>query len=145
MKKILVPTDGSDCSNLAIDMAKDIAVKFDSEIMLLYVNDITSVENLYSSEFGTSFTVPDVYRENLEMIANSILDAGKERIGKGVKVSSVAIQGKPADVIIKYVDNNDVDLVVMGSHGMSGFRRFFVGSVTHKVALSIEKPILIVR
>jgi nucleotide-binding universal stress UspA family protein len=161
MKKILVPTDGSDCSDLAIDKAGELAEKFESEVVLIHVNEVPGRSifiNPVVSDATPSFfnertdgpvktiSVPKEYLDNLEKAGQDILDRGKERlVEKGIKVSMAAVRGKPADAIIDYVEHNDIDLVVMGSHGMGGFRRFFMGSVTHKVALSIKKPIMIVR
>ena len=161
MKKILVPIDGSEYSNLAIDKAKELAEKFDSEIILLHVNDVCDKHfylNPFVSEATPSFfdntkspkmspiIVPQEYIEEIEKAIENILKRAKERCSdSNINVSAIALKGKPAEVITEYAENNNIDLVVMGSHGLSGFKRFFVGSITHKVLMSIKKPMLIVR
>ena len=161
MRKILVPIDGSDYSNLAIDKAKEIAEKFNSEIVLIHVNDIQTEQFFINPGAGDSapfFTdisknpkmipirLPKEYVDEVEKAAEGILERGKARCsGSNVKVSTLSLQGKPADIIAEFAENNDIDLVVMGSQGMSGLKRFFVGSTTYKVIMSIKKPILIIR
>lgn len=161
MKKILVPIDGSECSNMAIDKAKELAKVFASEVVLLYVSDSSSFQVVAqlgqgslvaAGGIGTNaapVAVPklDQYKKSIHETAEKVLESGKARCAVlGDKVSAVLLEGRTADTIIDFIDaNKDIDLVVMGSHGMSGFRRFFVGSVTHKVTVSIDRPILIVR
>lgn len=89
----------------------------------------------------------DDYKATLEEAAKKVLDSAKESCKiLGNNVSAVKLEGNPADMIIEYVEaNKDIDLVVMGSHGLSGIKRFFVGSVTNKVNLSIDRSILIAR
>lgn len=168
MKKILVPTDGSECSKLAIDKALEIAKEFDSEVVLLYVSESSpafiaagtgsgagtggGTGGAMASGFGTSgnpAVVRDVdqVKERIQEKAAKVLESGKGKLMiLGDKVSTVMLEGNPADAIVEFIDaNKDIDLVIMGSHGMTGFRRFFIGSVTHKVTVSIDRPILIVR
>lgn len=161
MKKILVPIDGSEYSNLAIDKAKELAEKFDSEIILIHVNDVhnkhfylnpilsDSTPSFFDNSKNTKMSpiiVPQEYIEEIEKAIENILERGKERCSdSNLNVSAFALQGKPAEIITEYAENNNIDLVIMGSHGLSGFKRFFVGSITHKVLMSIKKPMLIVR
>lgn len=160
MKKLLVPIDGSECSKLAIEKAKEIAKAFKSEVILLHVIDMPSFKVILNpglaSVTGSGAVGPvppaalasmEESRESIQETAEKILESAKAQcIVLGDKVSTVLLEGRPADMIIEFIDaNKDIDLVVMGSHGMTGFRRFFIGSVTYKVALSIDRPILIVR
>jgi nucleotide-binding universal stress UspA family protein len=160
MKKILVPTDGSECSNLAIDQAKEFAMKFDSEVVLLHVTDSSAAYTLFNPVHdgmnpttgsmapvgNMAVPLPAEHQKILDKISKDILASAKARLTVlGDKVTAHSMEGKPADTIIDYVENNDVDLVIMGSHGMGGFKRFFIGSITHKVMLSIDQPILIIR
>ena len=173
MKKILVPTDGSECSTLALDKAVELARKFDGEIILVHVNEpIADPQFLVGANFtgvsasgaGSGSTgavavnrkmphedymvnsaepkpVPDQ-----EKLGDFILGNAVERcLKENIRHSVVNLVGRPADAIVEYAEQENVDLIVMGSHGMGGFRRFFFGSVTHKVALSTHKSILIVR
>lgn len=148
MNKILVPIDGSDCSGRAIDMAAELAGLYGSELVLIHVSDnqymFAFTSDYYSSAFQV--TLLEDYQKNMELAASRLLAEAKERCQMlGDRVKTEALEGRPADTIIEYVKKNAVDLVVIGSHGVSGFKRFFIGSVTNKVALSIDKPVLIVK
>lgn len=145
MKNILVAIDSSECSTRAIEQAKDLARLYDSKLTLLHVHDNQYFDVLIEGSLNR-VEVLNKMREDLEKKSHSLLDAGKALCAElGERVETISLEGNPATRIIDYVDNHDVDLVVIGSHGMGGFRRFFLGSVTHKVAVSINKPILIIR
>lgn len=143
MKHILVPVDGSMCAGLAIDQAREFAKTYGSQVTLLNVYDIS-----YFSGFTDFAAVPWNQEITNAMIKRSsdILAEAKERFDSVIdQVDTVSLEGNPANVIIDYVSEHaDIDFVIMGSFGMGGFRRFFMGSTTHKVAVAIEKPILII-
>jgi nucleotide-binding universal stress UspA family protein len=143
MKHILLPIDGSPCSGLAIQQAKEFAQIYGCKITLLNVYDITYFNN--SIDFGAIPWNQEIIN-GMSKRSNDILIEAKELLaGMGDMVELVSLEGNPADQIIDYVrDHHDIDLVIMGSYGMSGFRRFLLGSTTHKVAVAIEKPILII-
>lgn len=147
MKKILVPIDGSDCSNKAIDMAKELALLYGGQIVLLHVGTDFHYQFYPVSPYGTDgIPLPQEFLDRVEKAAQDILEAGLARcVDLGDRVETVFLEGKPSDVVIDYVDTHDIDLVVMGSHGASGFKRFIMGNVTNKVALAIDKPILIIK
>jgi len=158
MKKILVPIDGSESSKLSIEKAKELAKQFDSELILLHVVDTFSMQPVLSGAASTSSSgMPSVgpaaivlsgqADERAEENAEQVLESAKASCSVlGDKVSTVKLAGDPADRIIEYIeDNKGIDLVVMGSQGMSGIRQFFVGSVANKVIKSIDRSILIVR
>lgn len=147
MKKILVPIDGSDCSNKAIDMARELALLYRSRLVLLHVGTDFHYQFYPISPFGADgVPFPQEFIDKIERVAHEILEAGLARcVDLGDKVETVFLEGKPAEVIIDYVDTHDIDMVVIGSHGTSGFKRFLMGNVANKVALSIEKPILILK
>lgn len=143
MGRILVPTDGSECSAAAIEKAKELAGFYGSGIVLINVYDMPYLSSYF--DFQHNETELNVH-EQLKKDSGKILKKVRELFGDlSDRVETVSMEGNPAEKIIEYVElNDDIDLVVMGSHGMGGFRRFFLGSVTHKVAVSIKKPILIV-
>ena len=160
MKKILVPIDSSESSKLAIAKAKELAKQFKSKLVLLHVVDTTSFSVMLGGYTDTQTTVGGMpyvtpmtivqdehMKVNVKEMAEKVMDSARAAcMSLGDKVSEVKLEGHPADRIVEFVDSDkEIDLVVMGSYGMSGFRRFFLGSVTHKVALSIDRPILIVR
>lgn len=145
MKKILVPIDGSKMSNMAIDKAKEIALAFNSQVVLLHVmesniNDYPSNPYKFSPEL-----VSNMKKEN-RAISEKILEDAKARfLGTPIKVDTKLLEGNPADNIVNFAMNDDYDLVVMGSSGLGGLRTILVGSVTRSVVMNLKKPMLIVR
>jgi nucleotide-binding universal stress UspA family protein len=145
MKKILVPIDGSKMSNMAIDKAKEIALAFNSQVVLLNVmesnvNDYPSNPYKFSPEL-----VSNMKKEN-RAISEKILEDGKARfMGTSIQVETKLLEGNPADNIVNFAMNDDYDLVIMGSSGLGGLRTILVGSVTRSVVMNLKKPMLIVR
>jgi nucleotide-binding universal stress UspA family protein len=143
IKKILVPVDGSANADAAIEKAREIAEAFSSEVILLHAADSSSM-TYPSYPYKFSPELINTYRKENKDISNKILQAAKQKISVlGQKVKTESIEGVPYEVILKYVDENSIDLVIMGSNGMGGVRNM-MGSVTRKVVLSVRKPILII-
>jgi len=63
----------------------------------------------------------------------------------GIKVHPIILTGKPAESLIDYIGSNDIDLVIMATHGRSGLNRLFWGSVAEKVVRSVNTPVLLVK
>lgn len=137
--QILLPTDGSETADSAIDQAIDIAEKYNAEFHALYVVDKSEpVLNVRGSE--ASF-------DRLEKEGEDIVDDATER-AEQASISSVtgAVQrGEPAETILQYVDANEIDLVVMGTHGRSGLDRHLLGSVAETVVRHAAASVLTVR
>ncbi|MGB9987198.1 universal stress protein [Salarchaeum japonicum] len=144
--RILVPTDGSDVSEVAIEHAVDLAEKYDAEIHALYVVDVDAVS------FGLGAEQVDRIRqghlgemEEVEEKANDATGAVADAASAhGIDVVEAVRVGQPHAVVSKYADDEDIDLVVIGSHGRSGVRRALLGSVTERVLRSTRKPVLVV-
>ncbi len=158
MKKILVPIDDSECSNMAIEKAGELAKIYDSEIILLYVDEAEGENSVVAASqahigqipmggasaplaFGTNTTS----KEQSDSEEKILTSAKSKLMVLGDRVTTILMYGNPANVIIKYAKQSDIDLVVMGSSSKSGLKRFFMGSVAEKVAKSINQSILIVR
>ena len=62
-----------------------------------------------------------------------------------VEIESVILEGNPAKEIIDFAEKNDIDLIVMGTHGMTGIQRFLIGSVAENVVRHSKKSVLVVR
>jgi nucleotide-binding universal stress UspA family protein len=134
---ILVPTDGSEGSLRAVDHALTLASSFDATLHAVYVVEL----NALPAEFDAG----DVF-EDLEAEGRRALDAVRERAeGTDVSVEARVGSGPPHRVILDYVDEHDVDLVVMATHGRTGLDRYLLGSVTEKVVRLADVPVLTVR
>jgi len=134
---ILVPTDGSDGADHAFEQALDLADTYDARLHVLHVIDVSKD----AGEFRP-VTVLDKLRERGRELTDDLTDRAADA---GVEAESEVVQGLPHRVILNYVDDNDVDLVVMGTHGRTGLQRYLLGSVTEKVVRLSDVPVLTVR
>ena len=140
MKKILVPIDGSRFSDLAMDKAKEFADVFGSTIVLLYVNDFHQYIFNYNPE------VEEHYAEMFDKLSRDVLASGKERLSElGDRLETLRMEGNVANTIVDYANSNDFDLVIIGPYGKGKIHRFLLGSVANKVAMYVNKPVLIAR
>ncbi|ELZ14565.1 UspA domain-containing protein [Haloterrigena salina JCM 13891] len=145
-ERILVPTDGSETAEAAVDHALELAERYDAVVHTLYVVDTDSMsltlgaEQLDRIEQG-KFGEMDEVRERAERATDYVADRARER---GLEVVEHVSAGKPHSLIAEYVEDNDIDLVVMGSHGRSGIRRTLLGSVTERTLRSTRAPVLVV-
>jgi nucleotide-binding universal stress UspA family protein len=138
-KKILLPTDGSKYAKKAEKDALFIAKASNAEIIILSV-----VENSFSLGLpsdDTTFRINQMLKEE----AKKNLESAKEELGEDIKVSTKIGEGSPADVILSTVEDEDIDLVVIGSSGKTGFDRFIMGSVAERVVKSAKCNVLVIH
>jgi nucleotide-binding universal stress UspA family protein len=137
---IVVGTDGSDLAERALREAVDIAERDGARLHI-----VTAYPDLYAyNEKITSgaATIP----VNLREVAQSVLArAEREAEAKGVAVSTYASDKNPAEAILDTADEAKADLIVVGSRGLSGIRRFLLGSVSAKVSEHAKCSVMIVR
>lgn len=145
-ERILVPTDGSEVAGVAVDHAVDIAEKYDATVHALYVVDpdwltyslgTEQVDRIRQGEFGE---LTDL-EADAEDATGVVADAARER---GQHAIEEVRAGTPHKIITTYADNEDIDLIVIGSHGRSGVKRALLGSVTERVLRSSHLPTLVV-
>lgn len=143
MKHILIPVDGSDYSIKAIEAGKEIAKAFDSKVTILTV---IPIEFSRGAGRGNFMYVPMMSDEMPDFSDQILKDAKKPFEGMSNQIETVSKQGNIADVIVDYAHENDVDLVVMGSHGLGALKnRLMTGSVTTRVLHHIDKPVLVIK
>jgi nucleotide-binding universal stress UspA family protein len=144
--RILVPTDGSDVAEAAVDQAVDIAEKYDAEVHALYVADTDAIAYSLGTEQVDrirqgNFAEMTELREKAEAATGYVADRAAKH---GLEVVEHHAGGQPHDMIADYAEDHDIDLVVMGSHGRSGVRRALLGSVTERTLRSTHVPVLVV-
>ena len=140
---ILVPTDGSSHADAAIEHALDLAERYDATLHALYVVDISYPY----ADFGTAGvnwdTVTDAQEGQGEQATATVRERGEER---GIPVETEVRQSTSIyGPILDYVDDNDIDLLVMGTHGRRGLDRYLLGSVTEKIVRLADVPVLTVK
>lgn len=136
---ILVPTDGSDEVESAIDHAIALAAETGARIHALYVVDTATATAVPEAQWTTM-------EEFLEGAGERALEAVTAQVAeRDIPVQTALRHGTPHKEILAYVDERDVDLVVMGTHGRSGLDRVLLGSVTEKVIRQATVPVLVTR
>jgi nucleotide-binding universal stress UspA family protein len=143
MAKILVPTDGSDASNNALDYACKIAKLYGDELLIL--NVVRTGQT--TSYHGVS--IKEKLEEELKEEAEHLLGRAVNRADRlGVKAESVIKHGLPDKEIVKIVkESDDLEMVVMGAYGKNFLERQIIGSKTEGVIRSLptlDVPVLIV-
>ena len=145
-ERILVPTDGSTVAEAAVDHALDIAGRYGAEVHALYVADTDAIAYGVGAEQVDrirqgKFERMDDLREEAKAATGDVAERGAER---GLTVHEHHAGGKPHRLIADYAEDEDIDLVVMGSHGRAGVRRALLGSVTERTLRSTDVPVLVV-
>lgn len=144
--KILVPTDGSDVAENAVEHALDIAEQYGADVHALYVVDTDSMsltlggEQLDRIEQG-NFDEMEEVKDKANAATGYVAEGARER---GLDVVEHISAGRPHEMIADYAEDNAIDLVVMGSHGRSGVRRALLGSVTERLLRATHAPVLVV-
>jgi universal stress protein A len=145
VKKILVPTDFSQYSDLALQEAVDVASKYNAKVVLLHVVDESMQQ--CAADYCLS-------NEVMTQLENESLTASKEKMQKEVsslkekqpvEIDFDIKKGSPAKVILEEQQKSGIDLIVMPSHGKSGLIKQLIGGVTDKVVRSARCPVMVVR
>lgn len=141
MKRILVPTDFSEHAEDALKVAAQIALKNNSEIIILHMLELPSQMN--DAILG-GVSIPETLLFMKK--ANEMLDKITERdYLKGISVTEIVKIDKPIHGISQISKENDIDLIIMGSHGSSGIQELLIGSNTEKVVRNSEIPVLVIK
>ena len=138
-KKILVPTDGSEFAKKAEKHALFLSKVSGAEIIAVSVTENNFVNGLPLDD--------EVYQLNqiLKERSEENLKEFDELNEEDLKVTHIIREGSPARVILEVAQEEDIDLIVMGSSGKSGFDRFIMGSVADKVVNSAKCAVLVVH
>ena len=133
---VLVPTDGSDCANVAIGYAKDLAERYDATVHVLSVVDSRVLENAPHYE--------SVKAEHVEVVEDLAEGVVEDLADTRCDVEYAVRTAVPHTAILRYVREQDVDVIAMGTHGRTGVERYLLGSVTEKVVRLSDVPVLTV-
>lgn len=139
-RNILIATDGSDNTLKAISCGIEFAKLSGATVYALYVVDTPS-------------TISETWTLGKEMIYEVMRKDGEKAVSKikklgeasEVKVKEVILDGYPSNEIIDFAENNNIDLIVMGTLGKTGIEKFLIGSVAEKVVRGSKVPVMVVR
>jgi len=140
-KKMLVPLDGSELAEVAFVYAKELAGRLDLDVILLHVYRPEECE-LVPMRRAYVERAAEIIRRQSEEVRQS---TGTKPEGKALAAQGELAVGYPAEEILRYADEHDIDLILMATHGHSGIRRWAVGSVADKVLRASKVPVWLVR
>lgn len=141
IRKVLVPTDFSDCSEAAVKYGRDLAAAFGASLHLLHV-----VQDPYTQPWAAeAFPAPlgDLLvqweQQARKRMTDSVPEAERERLTIATQI------GSPFMEIVRYAQDEQVDLIVIGTHGRGPLGHMLLGSVAEKVVRKAPCPVLTVR
>jgi nucleotide-binding universal stress UspA family protein len=137
LKRILAPTDFSEYSGEAMRYACGLAEKFDAELHLLHVLEMHASS---TPVFAGGLALTPHVQESHEAAEKALLQVANDR--KAIRATAV---GPPFLEILRYAKDNDIDLIVMGTHGRTGLVHVLLGSVAERVVRKSSCPVLTVR
>ena len=141
---IVVGTDGSDTAKEAVKQAIELAKSVGAKLQIVSAYEPVSGTRL--REEATQ--VPDDLHwmvNEREDVEATLRDAKEVAEGAGVAVETFSRQGDPADAILDVAEENESDLIIVGNKGMTGAKRFLLGSVPNKVSHHAPCSVLIIR
>jgi nucleotide-binding universal stress UspA family protein len=145
IKKIAFSTDFSENANQAFDLAFDLAKKYGARLVLLHVVPplvfpSPTMEEFISEQANYQF-IEQVIQRSAEQMESSYV----QRMGGYSNVQVRILSGHPASEILNFIEQEQMDLVVMGTHGFSGLAHFFLGSTAEKVVRRAGCSVLTVK
>jgi len=138
-RKIMVATDGSVCSRIAANYAIELARLSGGTVYAVYV-----VSTDYFSSMAVDFDwerMNEALKKEGHAAVSYVKRAGEM---EKVDVDPILLEGHPADELIRYAEDNEMDVVVMGTLGKTGLDRLLLGSVAEKVVLHCKVPVMII-
>jgi len=142
IKKILVPIDFSDYSKRALRYAIDFSKHFNSELILVSVIE----PMIYPADFSMGQVAIPATDQNLtERIENELKSLEENEIGNQVKSKRIIKSGKPFYEIVETAREEDVDLIIIATHGHTGVEHLLFGSTAEKVVRKAPCPVLTLR
>lgn len=141
IRTILCPTDFSDAAEHAVGYARDLAQKLDAKLLLLHVYELfrlaLPVEGAVAAPPAWASELSDRWQRMLE-------DTATRYRGAGVPITTLLRVGRASEEIGRVAEAENVDLIVIGTHGRTGPSRLLLGSVAERVVRSSRVPVLTV-
>lgn len=140
MRRILVPTDFSDQAENALKVAVNLAKKHNSEIYVLHSMEMP----LHLATSGDTGSLPESLYF-IKLAEKRFSDLRKKKYLDGAELNEAIGHNEIYEDIEAACNKNDIDLIIMGSNGASGFKEMFVGSNTEKVVRTSSTPVLVIK
>jgi nucleotide-binding universal stress UspA family protein len=142
--RIVVGTDGSETAGEAVRQAVDLAKMAGAQLSIVSAYAPLSERQVKEEQAAAPADVQYEIgpRENVNLVLNAAAAAAK---AEGIEVQTHPVEGDPAEAILKVAEETKADLIVVGNKGMTGARRFLLGSVPNKVSHHAPSSVIIVR
>jgi nucleotide-binding universal stress UspA family protein len=129
-EKILVPTDGSEYANRAVELALDLALELGSRLVALHILD---------EKLIMPFEVLEEEGQNI------LAEVRKKGEDIKVPVDEIILFGNPRHDMAKITTKSGADLVIIGTHGRTGVEKLFLGSVAENALKTVDVPVMLVK
>ncbi|MGB9132447.1 MAG: universal stress protein [Methanosarcina sp.] len=139
-RNIVLATDGSENTQRAISYGIELAKLSGATVHALYVVDTPSI--ISENWTAGKETIYEIIRADGKKVVSKVKKIGE---ASGVEVKEVILDGYPSNEIIDFAENNNIDLIVMGTLGKTGLEKFLMGSVAEKVVRGSKVPVMVVR
>ncbi|MFC2010852.1 universal stress protein [Chloroflexota bacterium] len=138
---MLIPLDGSELAEVVFTYAQELAGRLDLDVILLLVvspalREFIPMHRAYIQQ------ATETIRHQVEEVQKR---SGIQPGGKAIKVRGELTEGYPAEEILRYIDEDAADLIIIATHGRSGIKRWTMGNVADKVLRASKVPVLLVR
>lgn len=139
--RILIATDGSKAAENAAYLGIKFARQYGAKVYAVYVINITAYQAILIDEAWATEQCVECEKTG-HRATSSVEEKAKFA---GLEAESIILKGDPAEKILDFADEHDVDMIIVGSLGKSGIERFALGSVSEKVVRHAKVPVLVVR
>jgi nucleotide-binding universal stress UspA family protein len=144
LERILIPVDFSEVSLQALDYAVELGKPFGAQLLVLYV-----VEPIYYATpadlYGPSVNLGMLVDEQQQAARAQLTELQTQLYNRDVKAETLVDSGVPYQKIVQTAEQRKADLIVMATHGRTGFSHLLLGSVTERVVRAAKCPVLTVR
>ncbi len=142
IKRILFPTDFSEGAMNALPYAVDMVRHYGAKLYMIHViHDLIAVSGLHIPHIS----VDEIYKEMAAAAKKELEEFGEIERRDAKNIEYAILRGVPYEEILKFVDKNNIDLIVIGTHGRKGLDRVLFGSTAERVVRNAPCPVLTVR
>jgi universal stress protein A len=145
IKNILCPTDFSEPSYEALKAADELASHFGAALHIVNVVPLVPIVEAPIGVESASFNVASYQQELEGQAEKSLKNLSEQMVSKGLKVVTEVLIGNAAGEVMRYASEKGCDMIVIATHGLSGWRRFISGSTTEQIVRQASCPVLTIR
>jgi nucleotide-binding universal stress UspA family protein len=145
IKNILCPTDFSEPSYEALKAADELAAHFGAALHIINVVPLVPIVEAPIGVESASFNVASYQQELEGQAEKSLKNLAQARVSAGLNVVTEVLIGNAAGEVMRYAQEKGCDMIVIATHGLSGWRRFISGSTTEQIVRQASCPVLTIR